>query len=176
MARFACAFAAVLAIAPMAGLADERAPAGTSVVHVVFITPRDWPMGTEARDWPMGAEAHDSLMPMGMEAMDPSGAMPQKQAVMAGAGHIVDPTESLRPIRVSIDGDFVGHALVGILNIDPEFNLPAGKHKFTFEFDGGDPVAAEIRVLANSRQYLVIKLPSKNSETEDVEANATANN
>jgi len=167
MTRFACAFAAVLAIAPMAGLADERAPAGTSVVHVVFITPRDWPMG---------AEAHDSLMPMGMEAMDPSGAMPQKQAVMAGAGHIVDPTESLRPIRVSIDGDFVGHALVGILNIDPEFNLPAGKHKFTFEFDGGDPVAAEIRVLANSRQYLVIKLPSKNSETEDVEANATADN
>jgi hypothetical protein len=66
MTRFACAFAAVLAIAPMAGLADERAPAGTSVVHVVFITPRDWPMGTEARDWPMGAEAHDSLMPMGM--------------------------------------------------------------------------------------------------------------
>ncbi|MEI6541337.1 MAG: hypothetical protein WCO86_17690 [Planctomycetota bacterium] len=176
MTRFACAFAAVLAIAPMAGLADERAPAGTSVVHVVFITSRDWPMGTEARDWPMGAEAHDSLMPMGMEAMDPSGAMPQKQAVMAGAGHIVDPTESLRPIRVSIDGDFVGHALVGILNIDPEFNLPAGKHKFTFEFDGGDPVAAEIRVLANSRQYLVIKLPSKNSETEDVEANATADN
>jgi len=176
MTRFACAFAAVLAIAPMAGLADERAPAGTSVVHVVFITPRDWPMGTEARDWPMGAEAHDSLMPMGMEAMDPSGAMPQKQAVMACVGHIVDPTESLRPIRVSIDGDFVGHALVGILNIDPEFNLPAGKHKFTFEFDGGDPVAAEIRVLANSRQYLVIKLPSKNSETEDVEANATADN
>ena len=176
MTRFACAFAAVLVIAPMAGLADERAPAGTSVVHVVFITPRDWPMGTEARDWPMGAEANDSPMPMGMELMDPSGAMPQTQAVMAGAGHIVDPTESLRPIRVSIDGDFVGHALVGILNIDPEFNLPAGKHKFTFEFDGGDPVAAEIRVLANSRQYLVIKLPSKNSETEDVEANATADN
>ena len=176
MTRFACAFAAVLAIAPMAGLADERAPAGTSVVHVVFITPRDWPMGTEARDWPMGAEAHDSLMPMGMEAMDPSGAMPQKQAVMAGAGHIVDPTESLRPIRVSIDGDFVGHALVGILNIDPEFNLPAGKHKFSFEFDGCDPIAAEIKVLANSRQYLVIKLPAKKTETEDVEANATADN
>ena len=176
MTRFACAFAAVLAIAPMAGLADERAPVGASVVHVVFITPRDWPMGTEARDWPMGAEANDSPMPMGMELMDPSGAMPQKQAVMAGAGHIVDPTESLRPIRVSIDGDFVGHALVGILNIDPEFNLPAGKHKFTFEFDGGDPIAAEIKVLANSRQYLVIKLPSKKSETEDVDGDATADN
>jgi hypothetical protein len=174
MTRFACAFAAVLAIAPIAGLADEPAPAGTSVVHVVFITPPDWPMGTHAHDSPMpGAMGMEG---MGRDTGGPFGAPPQKQAVMAGAGHIVDPTESLRPIRVSIDGDFVSHALVGILNIDPVFNLPAGKHKFTFEFDGGDPVAAEIKVLANSRQYLVIKLPSKKSETEDVDGDATADN
>ena len=165
MTRFARAFAAVLAIAPIAGVADEPAPAGTSVVHVVFITPPDWPMPGG-----MGMEG------MGKNTEFPFGAVPQKQAVMAGAGHIVDPTESLRPIRVSIDGDFVSHALVGILNIDPEFNLPAGKHKFTFEFDGGDPVAAEIKVLANSRQYLVIKLPSKKSETENVDGDATADN
>ena len=68
--------------------------------------------------------------------------------------------------------------MVGLWDIKPVFILPEGKHKLTFEIDGFDPVAADIKVLGtNSKQYLIVKLPTKKPETAKpaVSADASTN-
>ena len=152
MIRFLLAF---LAFAPIEGLADESVPTGHSTVHVVFIAPHSHPM--------MGGGS------MGMSVT---------QSPMVRVGDIVGPADGIHPIRISIDGDFVGHAMVGMWDIKPVFILPEGKHRLTFEIDGFDPIAADIKVLGtNSKQYLVVKLPSKKPESENsaVSADASTN-
>lgn len=153
MIRFVPACLAILAFAPVASFADESVPTGHSTVHIVFITP------------------HSQSM-MGGGGM---GGMGGPQSAMIRVGDIVAPAEGIHPIRIFIDGDFVGHAMTGMWDIKPVFNLPEGKHKLTFEIDGFDPVAADLKVLGtNSKQYLIVKLPSKKSESEKSAVTADA--
>jgi hypothetical protein len=143
MIRLLSACLGLLAFAPIAALADEAVPAGHSTVHVVFISPHS-----------------HSAMGGGM------GGIGGTQPTMVRVGDVVVPNDAVRPIRISIDGEFVGHAMVGSWDIKPVFNLPEGKHKLKFELDGFDPVAADIKVLGtNSKQYLIVELPTKKSET-----------
>ena len=143
MIRFLSVCFAFLAFAPIASLADESVPTGHSTVHIVFITPHS-----------------QLMMGGGMEGMGGS------QSPMVRVGDALVPADDVQPIRISIDGDFVGHALVGMWDIKPVFILPEGKHKLTFEIDGFDPVAADIKVLGtNSKHYLIVKLPSKKPES-----------
>jgi hypothetical protein len=155
MIRFVPACLAILAFAPVASFADESVPTGHSTVHIVFITPHSHPM-------------------MGGGGM---GGMGGTQSPMIRVGDIVGPVDSIHPIRISINGDFVGHAIVGVWDIKPVFILPEGKHKLTFEIDGIDPVAADIKVLGtNSKQYLVVKLPETKPGTDKaVSADASTN-
>lgn len=149
MIRIFPACLALISLAPTAGLADNPIPAGHSTVHIAFIAPHSHQM--------MG------------------GGMGGSKSPMVRVGDVLGPAEDIRPIRISIDGDFVGHAMVGIWDIKPVFVLPAGKHKFTFAIDGFDPVAADIKVLGtNSKQYLVVKLPSKNSKSKGSPVSADA--
>jgi hypothetical protein len=143
MNRFLSACLALLAYAPFTSRADQAVPSGHSTVHVVFISP------------------HSHLM-MGSGM----GGVGGTQKAMVRVGDMVAPADGIHPVRISIDGDFVGHAMLGILDIKPVFVLPEGKHKLTFEIDGFDPVAADIKVLGtNSKQYLIVKLPTKKSES-----------
>jgi hypothetical protein len=144
MIRFLPACLALFAFAPIAGFADESVPTGHSTVHIVFMTP------------------HSQSM-MGGGGM---GAMGGSKSPMVRVGDVMIPADGIHPIRISIDGDFVGHAMVGMWDIKPVFILPEGKHKLTFEIDGFDPVAADIKVLGtNSKQYLIVKLPSMKPES-----------
>lgn len=143
MIRFLPACLTLFAFAPITSLADESAPAGHSTVHVVFMTRHSQPM--------MGG---------GM------GGMGGSQLPMFRVGDVMAQAAAVHPIRISIDGDFVGHAMAGVWDIKPVFILPEGKHRLTFEIDGFDPVAADIKVLGtNSKQYLIVKLPSKKPES-----------
>lgn len=152
MIRFLSACFALLAFAPIPALADEPVPTGHSTVHVVFIS----------------SHSH-SMMGGGM------GGIGGTETTMVRVGDMVAPADGIHPIRISIDGDFVGHALVGILDIKPVFILPEGKHKLTFEIDGFDPVAADIKVLGtNSKQYLIVNLPTTKPETAKSAVSADA--
>ena len=141
---------ALFMLAPIAVLADDSVPPGHSTVHVVFIT------------------SHDQ-QGMGMAAM--GGA----QTPMARVGDAIVPVAEIRPIRITIDGDFVGHAMVGMWDVKPVFILPEGKHKLQFAIDGFDPVNTELKVLGtNSKQYLIVKLPSKKAEAKNPADSADA--
>ncbi|GAA4459716.1 hypothetical protein [Novipirellula rosea] len=90
------------------------------------------------------------------------------QKPMARVGNLFLPADEIRPIRITIDGDFVGHAMVGPQDITPVFVLPKGLHKFTFAIEGSDPAPAEITVLGTgSKQYLIAKLPSEKTLPKD---------
>ena len=154
MIRVLSACLALLAFAPFTAVAYEPIPAGHSTVHIVFISP------------------HAHSMVGGTGGM---GGVNGTQATMVRVGDMVAPADGVYPIRISLDGDFVGHAMVGIFDIKPVFILPEGKHKLIFETDGFDPVAAEIKVLGtNSKQYLIVKLPTKKSETDKSAVSADA--
>ncbi len=140
MNRFLHAFLAIVAYAPVASLADTPVPTGHSTVHIVFIT------------------SHSQQMMGGM------GGDPKP---MARIGDVIVPAVSIRPIRITIDGDFVGHAMVGMQDIKPVFVLPEGHRKFTFAIDGFDPIPADITVLGTgSKQYLIVKLPSEKPQSK----------
>jgi hypothetical protein len=154
MIRFFSACLASLAFSPVAtALADEPVPIGHSTVHIVFISP----------------------LSQSMIGGGGTGGIGGKQTTMVRVGDMVGPADGIHPIRISIDGDFVGHAMVGIWDIKPVFILPEGKHKLTFVIDGFDPVAADIKVLGtNSKQYLIVKLPTKKPEAENSAVSADA--
>ncbi|MCM2369376.1 hypothetical protein [Aporhodopirellula aestuarii] len=152
MIRSLPACLAFLAFLPVMGLADDPVPTGHSTLHIVFITPHSHQM--------MGG---------GM------GGMGRSQSPMIRIGDIVGPADDIRPIRISIDGEFVGHAMVGTWDIKPVFVLPEGKHQLTFAIEGLDPVAADIKVLGtNSTQYLIVKLPSKKAKPKNSTDSADA--
>ena len=151
MIRLFAACLALFVFVPISVLADDSVPTGHSTVHIVFIT------------------SHVQ-QGMGMAAM--GGA----QTPMVRVGDAIVPAADIRPIRITIDGDFVGHAMVGMWDIKPVFILPEGNHKLQFAIDGFDPVTTDIKVLGtNSKQYLVVKLPSKKVESakSDVSADAS---
>ncbi|MFG0265266.1 MAG: hypothetical protein ACF8AM_08945 [Rhodopirellula sp. JB055] len=149
MIRFPLVLLALFAFTPCDGLAEDPVPSGHSTVHIVFIAPH----------------SHQSM----------GGGMGGASRPMARIGDAIVPVDGVRSIRISIDGDFVGHAMVGMWDITPVFNLPEGKHKLTFEIDGFDPVAADIKVLGtNSKQYLIVKLPTEKPETAKPAGSADA--
>lgn len=113
---------------------EDAVPSGHSTVSVIFVTSQ--------------APVH-------------SGVAVQSKP-MARLGDVIIPADSIRPIAITIDGDFVGHALVGHWDVKPVFVLPEGTHKFTFTIDGSGPVDAELKVLGTgSKQFLIVKLPAE---------------
>jgi hypothetical protein len=135
MNRLLTAFLAIVAFSPVACLADTPVPSGHSTVHILFISSHSQPM---------------------------TGGLSGDPKPMARIGDAIVPTDSIRPIRITIDGDFVGHAMVGMWDIKPVFVLPEGHRKFTFAIDGFDPIPADITVLGTgSKQYLIVRLPSE---------------
>lgn len=141
MNRLLTALLAIVSFAPVVCLADAPVPAGHSTVHIVFIT------------------AH---------AQKTMGGSSGEQKPMARGGDAIVPADDIRPIRITIDGDFVGHAMVGIWDIKPVFVLPEGHRKFRFAIDGVDPIPAELTVLGTgSKQYLIVKLPSEKSQASN---------
>ena len=144
MFRLLPACLAFLAFAPTAGFADDPVQPGHSTVHIIFIA----------------THSHQSQL------MD-GGRMGGAQSPTVHVGNAIGPVDGIRLIRITIDGDFVGHAMIGMFDVKPVFVLPEGKHKLTFAIDGFDPVTADIKVLGtNSKQYLVVKLPSEKAESK----------
>ncbi len=144
---------ALVVFAPAICTADNPVSVGHSTVHVVFIAP------------------HSQEMFGGMKGMGMGG----RQTPMARVGDIIVPADGIRPIRITIDGDFVGHALVGMSNVKPVFVLPKGHHKLTFAIDGVEPIPAEITALGGgSKQYLIVKLPTEKPQPEATDASVDA--
>jgi hypothetical protein len=124
-----------LLIAPDWCHAEDAVPAQHSTVHIVFIS--------QSPPLPMMGGEHQG-----------------KPIPMVRVGDLVLPAETIRPISIEIDGDFVGHALIGNYDINPVFVLPQGVHKFKFTQSGLPAVTSEIKVLGTrSKQYLIVKLP-----------------
>lgn len=148
-------FATVLAtvvIAPGFCFAADEVPAKHSTVSIVFINPQS--------PRTMGGMNTGGMGTGGMGSAGMGGSLADSKP-MTRVGSVFVPTDSLRPIRITIDGDFVGHALVGMVDINPVFILPQGLRKFTFTVEGFDPVATELTVLGTgSKQFLLVKLPS----------------
>ena len=142
MIRLFTAYLVLFAMPPISVIAGDSVPSGHSTVHVVFIT---------------------SHVQQGMGGA----AIRDVQTPTVRVGDVIVPAAGIRPIRITIDGDFVGHAMVGMWDIKPVFVLPEGNHKLQFAIDGFDPVTTDIKVLGtNSKQYLVVDLPSEKSESK----------
>lgn len=78
---------------------------------------------------------------------------------MAHVGEMVLPTSEIRPASIYIDGDFVGNALSGYVDVKPSFKLPSGSHDFRVECDGCKAFESKLKVLgAGSQQWLVVTL------------------
>jgi len=127
-----CCVALAVLITPL--LAQENKETSTVVehatVHIVFLVPIEPPSQT------------------------PQGSVPQ-----AHVGDIVLPIQSIHPISISIDGEFVGHALTGFAGVKPVFVLPHGKHKFEFTCEGFKSTKSELTVIGTgSKQFLIVKL------------------
>jgi hypothetical protein len=104
--------------------------AGHATVHIVFLVPIETPAQT-----------------------------PQGSVQQAHVGDIVLPIQSIHPISISIDGEFVGHALTGFAGVKPVYVLPHGKHKFEFACEGFKSTKSELNVIGTgSTQYLIVKL------------------
>lgn len=135
------AVATLLVVSSICVAGDDPTPPGHSTVNLVFVT---------------------KYSPQSLAS---SGTVPMIQV----AGMVV-PTDRLRPIEIEIDGEFVGHALVGPAAIKPVFILPEGKHEFKFSIAGSKPIYKQLNVLGTgSTQYLLINIPpeSGGDDAED---------
>lgn len=140
MNHFLSAFIAFVAFIPATAFGDAPLPSGHSTVHIVFVTP----------------------LPQQMAGGFMGDGKPR-----ARIGDLIVPADAIQPIRITIDGDFVGHAMVGMQDIKPIFVLPQGSRKFTFTIDGFAPIEAGITVLGTgSKQYLIVNLPSEQKPVE----------
>jgi len=84
-------------------------------------------------------------------------ANPNAAKEMAHVGDMVLPTSEVRPASIYIDGDFVGNALSGYVDVKPSFRLPPGTHDFRVECDGCATFESKLQVLGNgSEQWLVV--------------------
>ncbi|MCO8123941.1 hypothetical protein NHH03_19510 [Stieleria sp. TO1_6] len=133
MIRLLAVALTLLSFSPAISMADDVVPSRHSTVHVVFVAP-------------LSQQAMRGGLMTGTESM-------------VRVGDTILPGKDVRPIEIRIDGDFVGHALVGNWDVKPVFVLPEGVRKFTFTREGSDPIPAEIKVLGTgSTQYLIVKL------------------
>ena len=89
----------------------------------------------------------------------PSPTEPIGNKEMAHVGDLVLPTSDVRPASIYIDGDFVGNALSGYVDVKPSFRLPPGMHDFRVECAGCKTFQSKLKVLGyGSEQWLVITL------------------
>jgi hypothetical protein len=123
--------------------ADNPVPNDHSTVHILFVVPYEMPdMG--------GMGGPDGIIEGGAQA---------KAVPRAVVGDMVLPIDSIHPISISIDGEFVGHSLTGTSGIKPVFVLPSGQHKFEFTCDIFKTTKADLKVVGTgSKQYLIVKL------------------
>lgn len=127
--------------------AEDIVPKDHATVHIVFIVPYEIPNQG------------------GMGGMV-SGDNPAKTVPRAIVGDMVLPIPSIHPISISIDGEFVGHAMTGSNTIKPIFVLPHGKHQFEFSSDVHKKTKVAMTVIGSgSKQYLIVKLPPASEES-----------
>jgi len=93
---------------------------------------------------------------------NPPPALQAPETMLSG---MLTSSQSIRPISIAIDGEFVGHALVaGFMEVKPYYVLPHGKHTFEFQCEGFKASKTELTVIGTgSKQYLIVKL--ERSET-----------
>lgn len=129
MRLFQLLLALTLLMTATATRAEEAGSADHSSVHVVFIIPHA------------------------------IGPRLDSNAPAARVGDLIVPVELIRPIAVTIDGEFVGHAMVGYQDVKPVFVLPRGAHEFRFTIDGYKASTMKLTALGSgSKQYLVVKM------------------
>jgi hypothetical protein len=151
---------AMLLFTPVFALADEHVQKDHATVHIVLVVPY------EMRDTG-GAGG-------GMGAL--GGLTAQTSVERAVVGDVVLPTASINPISISIDGEFVGHAMTGMTSIKPVFVLPHGKHKFEFSSDVFKTTKVEMTIIGTgSKQYLIVKLPPATEVSDGPKPNAPPN-
>lgn len=76
-------------------------------------------------------------------------------------------------LRIHIDGEFVGHALLRHVDVNPTLKLSSGHHAFRIECNGYKPFESKLNVLGNgSTQWLVLKLEPL-TNTADHKSNST---
>ena len=135
--------------------ADNPVPNDHSTVQIVFVVPYEMP--------DMG----------GMGGGIVGGGAQAKAVPLAVVGDMVLPIESIHPISISIDGEFVGHSMAGTNGtngIKPVFVLPSGQHKFEFTCDNFKKAKADLRVIGTgSKQYLIVKLLPEASKDKDAQ-------
>lgn len=108
---------------------DQTVPTDHSSVHIVFVVPNAPANGFNRN-------------------------VPQTRI-----GNLVVPVDSIRPISIQIDKEFVGHAMVGYSDIKPVFVLPIGTHEFQFACDGYKSSSVKLKVVGNgSTQYLIVRM------------------
>ena len=126
---------------------ETTAPPNHSIVNLVFV-----------------AAALPHNHGMGMRMGGP-------QVAQARIGDIIMPVDQISPISISIDGEFVGHALVGIASITPTFVLKVGTHEFSFSCDGYLPVSMKLKVIGTgSEQYLIVRMQKDSQPNQKVNA------
>ena len=132
--------------------ADAPVPNNHSTVHILFVVPYEMSG--------MGGGIGESVAQA-------------KIVPRAVVGDMVLPIESIHPISISIDGEFVGHSMAGTNGtngIKPVFVLPSGQHKFEFTCDNFKKAKADLRVIGTgSKQYLIVKLLPEASKDKDAQ-------
>ncbi|MEM6687947.1 MAG: hypothetical protein AAF664_00880 [Planctomycetota bacterium] len=128
-----------LAVNAFAAVAESNVPSTHSIIQVIFIVPNGEPF------------------------FKPTTVYQNAEQSMR-VGNNTLPAMNVRPISISIDGDFVGHALEGYYIIEPSFSLPYGKRKFSFSCQGFKPVSKEIFSLGSgSKQFLIVEMVKEES-------------
>lgn len=135
-------------LVPTFAYADAPVPNNHSTVQIVFVVPFETP----------------SLGGMG------EGGAIAKAVPRAVVGDMVLPIDSIHPISISIDGEFVGHSMHGTHGTKPVFVLPSGQHKFEFTCDIFNTAKVDLKVIGTgSKQYLIVKLFPKHASTNDLQ-------
>gem|GEM_PF-1747046 len=135
--------------------ADAPVPADHSTVQILFVVPYETP---DVGGWG-GGGANTKAVPR------------------AVVGDLVLPIDSIHPISISIDGEFVGHSMYGTHGTIPVFVLPRGQHKFEFNCDIFKTAKAELKVIGTgSKQYLIVKLLPKPTSTDNSEPTGESKN
>ena len=138
--------AVALLITPTSLFADQPVPPDHSTVHIVFIVP------------------------------NATAAQIDGNTPMARVGDLIVPTDSIRPISIEIDDEFVGHAMAGFGKVEPVFILQSGVRSFTFSCDGFKTTSAKLKVLGTgSKQYLIVKLVADSGGASDAAESHTQN-
>ena len=133
--------------------ADAPVPNNHSTVHILFVVPYEMPDTGGIGE----SVAQAKIVPR------------------AVVGDMVLPIESIHPISISIDGEFVGHSMNVHGSIKPVFVLPSGQHKFEFTCEIFKKARADLRVIGTgSKQYLIVKLLPETSKDDVDQPNEQA--